>query len=172
MFRSADTCGSDSGRVGTRTVPRWVPPGRFEVAQWRDSALRPKKCLGRTDYAPILNGVGSVKLAAIRDAQRRTERGSEERTSPSLAVVATCLGNGVPIAGVADDISRSGLSMLMPQRPMAVHQDVTVQDGDISVELWVRVVDCVAADDDTFVWHVHVVTAEDGWSVVVDRIDD
>jgi len=116
--------------------------------------------------------VGSVKLAAVRDAQRRTERRSEERKSPSLAVVATCLGNGAPIAGVAHDISRSGLSMLMPQRPTAVHQDVTVQDGDISVELWVRVVDCRAADEDMFVWHVHVVTAEDGWSGVIDRIDD
>jgi len=62
--------------------------------------------------------------------------------------------------------------MLMPQRPTAVHQDVTVQDGDISVELWVRVVGCVATGEDMYMWHVHVVTAEDGWSCIVNRVDD
>lgn len=62
--------------------------------------------------------------------------------------------------------------MLMPQRPTSAHQDVTVRDGDISVQLWVRVVDCRAGDDGSYIWHVHVVTAEDGWSGVVDRIED
>jgi hypothetical protein len=50
--------------------------------------------------------------------------------------------------------------------------DVTVADTDISVELWVRVVDCEEADGDTYVWHVHVVTSDDGWSGIVDRIND
>jgi hypothetical protein len=73
---------------------------------------------------------------------------------------------------MTQDISPSGLSMLMRQRPTAVHLDVTVCDTDISVELWVRVVDCVATDDDMYVWHVLVVTAEEGWSRIVTRIDD
>ncbi len=70
------------------------------------------------------------------------------------------------------DISPSGLSMLMPQRPTAVHLDVTVSATDLSVELWVRVVDCVATDDDMYLWHVNVVTADDGWSRIVTRVDD
>jgi hypothetical protein len=60
----------------------------------------------------------------------------------------------------------------MPRRPTAVYLDVTVHDTDISVELWVRVIDCVATDDGMYVWRVQVVTADDGWSAIVDRIND
>jgi hypothetical protein len=69
-------------------------------------------------------------------------------------------------------MSRSELSLLMPRRPSAVHLDVTLHDVDLSVELWVRVVDCVATDDHMYVWHVQVVTADDGWSGIVDRSND
>ena len=78
-----------------------------------------------------------------------------------MAVVASCVGSGAPIAGMTRDISPSGLSMLMPQRPTAVHLDVTVSATDLSVELWVRVVDCVATDDDMYLWQVYVLMVGD-----------
>jgi hypothetical protein len=49
-----------------------------------------------------------------------------------------------------------------------VHQDVTVRGEEISVDLWVRVVNWVATDDGMYIWHVHVTTAEDGWTRIVD----
>jgi hypothetical protein len=116
-----------------------------------------------------------TKLSAALGGQRRrtwNERRNEGRESPSLAVVASSLGGGASIVGVTHDISRTGLSMLMPQQPTAAHQDVTVHDGDISVELWVRVIDCRPTDDDMYVWHVHVTTADDGWSSIVNRNND
>jgi hypothetical protein len=62
--------------------------------------------------------------------------------------------------------------MLMTHQPSAVHLDVTVSDTDLSVELWVRVVECVANGDGMYMWHVHVVSSDDGWSGIVDRIND
>jgi hypothetical protein len=126
-------------------------------------------------YAPILHLVSSLKLAALREAQQRRpldEGRNEERQLPSLAVVASSVGGASPIAGVTREISRSGLSMLMPHRPSAVHLDVTVSDTDLSVELWVRVVECVANGDGMYVWHAHVVTSDEGWAGIVDRIND
>jgi hypothetical protein len=87
-------------------------------------------------------------------------------------VVASSVGGATPIAGVTRGISRSELSLLMPYRPSAVYMDVTLHDVDLSVELWVRVVDCVATDDHRYVWHGQVVTANDGWSGIVDRTND
>jgi len=122
------------------------------------------------DYAPILHPVSSLRLAALRESQQQRPP-SEARQYPSFAVAASSVGGASPIEGVTREISRSGLSMLMPQRPAAAHLDVTVSDTDLSVELWVRVVDCVATGE-MYLWHVHVVTADDGWSGIVDRIND
>src|SRR6187399_568897 len=114
--------------------------------------------------------MGTKLSAALGDQpgpRRWNERRGEERKSPSLAVVASSLGSGASIVGVTHDISRSGLSMVMSERPTTAHQDVTVRDGEMSVELWVRVIDCEPTDDDKYLWHVHVTTAEDGWSGIV-----
>ena len=62
--------------------------------------------------------------------------------------------------------------MLMPRRPSAVYMDVTLHDVDLSVQLWVRVVDCVATDVGMFLCRVQVVTADDAWSRIVDRVND
>jgi hypothetical protein len=62
--------------------------------------------------------------------------------------------------------------MLMPRPPSGNHLDVTVHDPDLSVQLWVRIVDYTAADDHMYMWNAQVVTADDDWSGIVDRIND
>jgi hypothetical protein len=99
-------------------------------------------------------------------------RRTETVQPPLLAVVpASSLSAATPVAGITHDISRSALSLLMPQPPSATHLDVTVHDPHLSVRLWVRIIDCIPTDNNMYMWHARVVTADDGWSGIVHRIN-
>jgi hypothetical protein len=97
----------------------------------------------------------------------------ERRTEPRIVTVrrvaASHPGGEYDLKGVTNNISASGMSLLMPEPPPAAHQDVVVTDNQGSSSVWIQVISHRVAPTDGYVWHVRVTASDSEWENLLAR---
>src|SRR4051794_7170958 len=68
------------------------------------------------------------------------DRRNEARVVTVRRVTANHPGSEHDLKGVTNNISTSGMSLLMPEPPPAIHQDVVVTDSQVSSSVWIQVI--------------------------------
>ena len=107
-----------------------------------------------------------VSITASEAPARNGERRAEVRRRMPLQVTATCPQRERSIAGIAENVSPSGICIAMPERPAARRQHLTVAMFGRSARVWADVVDCELRRGE-WRWHIRVRAASREWASLV-----
>jgi hypothetical protein len=97
------------------------------------------------------------------------ERRRERRVATVRRVIASHPGSDRDLLGVTNNISITGMCLVMPEPPPAIHQDVLVTDSHGSSTVWIQVMSHRVAPTEGYVWHVRVTAADGAWEELVTR---